>query len=630
MNNVNNNLFEILNKKILIYDLIIKMGIVAKKQGKGFFALCPFHKEKTPSLSISPEKNIALCMGCRKGGSPVKFYSQLKDIPTSEAIQQLAKLFNINLPKQKLKPEDPLISILKSANEFYQKALLFILDRKEFSEHPLLKYLFEDRKLNKELIKEFGLGYSHKNTSALIKHLVGKLNYKYEDILKLGLISKKNDSDKYFDFFINRLMFPLIDLNGEIVGFCGRSLENNQNQTQFNIPKYLFNGHCKKENLLYRFFEHQKDIQNKKEVILCEGFFDVIAFYKIGMKNVVASLGTNLNRIQIASLKKVTQNVTVALDSDNAGKEAEKKISFLLNKNSFRVKVLHLPYNLDPDEYILSKQNNISLLKQKLEERTKDYIFNQIEEFRRKELRDNQINSNIQILLKYHNRDNLEYFRNKINEKYQIQTDLFSFISIKDTNNELLQRKKDKISLKGIIGSYEKEISILTELFLNQKYIDLVIEEIYKYENINADVIDLIRKIKDYSMKYSKEEEKKNGINISNFKNVYKEFLDHMSNSEIVYNLLLQVENNAIFKQKKRIKSQEYLKDIFIPFQMKDYSTIQQEIKKEIQIIKAKINEKNNNDEDYSPEINKLWDELKQKEKQLLNIQQNKFENKID
>jgi uncharacterized protein YehS (DUF1456 family) len=130
-------------------------------------------------------------------------------------------------------------------------------------------------------------------------------------------------------------------------------------------------------------------------------------------------------------------------------------------------------------------------------------------------------------------------------------------------------------------------------------------------------------------MKYLKEEEE-NGINISNFKNVYKEFLNHMLNSKIVYNLLLQVENNPIFKQKKRIQSQEYLKDIFIPFKMKDYSRIQQEIKKEIQIIKAKINEQNNNDEDDSPETDKLWDELKQKEKQLSNIQQNQFENKIE
>lgn len=125
---------------------------------------------------------------------------------------------------------------------------------------------------------------------------------------------------------------------------------------------------------------------------------------------------------------------------------------------------------------------------------------------------------------------------------------------MKEINNQLLQSTKDKISLKGIIGSYEKEISLLTELFLNQEYIDLVIEEIYKYENINADVIDLIRKIKDYYMKYLKEEEK-NGINISNFKNVYKEFLNHMLNSKIVYNLLLQVENNPIFKQKKESKA---------------------------------------------------------------------------
>lgn len=627
MIDINKDLINRLNKEISICELVNKTGIVLKKSGKNFFGLCPFHKEKTPSFSVSIEKNIALCMSCHKGGSPIKFYSQFKNISASEAIQQLAELFNLVLPEKKFSFENPLDSILKSVYKFYQDSLLFLLEKKEYEDHPLINYLLKERKLNKELIKEFGLGYSHKSNNALAKYLVDKMNYKYEDLLKLGLIFYNqqkqlqiNDQNKYLDFFRNRLMFPLTNIEGKIVGFCGRSFpEYSQDKKE---PKYLFNSsdRCKKENLLYRFFEHKQDIQEKKEVILCEGFFDVISFYKIGMKNTVAVLGTHLNRNQMISLKSIASKIIIALDEDDAGKIATEKMALELNKNKFMIKILNLPSGFDPDQYITSsKQDNIDFLKQKLEERIKNYIFIQIDRLMQEGWTKDQIQLNIESLLKYHNKDTIQYFKNKINEKYQIQINLLSFISIKETNNQLLKQKQDKISLKDIIQKNNKEINILTELFLNPKYIDLVLEESYKYSTINFDIIELIRKIKEYYNKYITDEEKSQyRINISNFKNVYKSFLDNINDSIKIYNLLFRVENNPVFRQKKKIENPDYLKSLFYPFEIEEDFVKQQEIKKEIQILQEKILK-----EEDVVKINQLFDELKKCKEKLINNQKN-------
>ncbi|WP_323847735.1 MAG: DNA primase [Phytoplasma sp.] len=623
MNDVGKNLIIRLNQEISIYELVIKMGIILHKRGKNFLGLCPFHREKTPSFSVSPEKNIALCMACHKGGNPVNFYRQLKDISLSEVIQQLAELFNFKLPNKKQYIMNNLDLILETVNKFYQKSLSLLLNKEEYKEHPLTKYLFNERKLNLELIQEFGLGYSHKSKNALIKHLVDKLNYKYEDLLKLGLIFKSHNTEnnqiKYFDFFQNRLIFPLTNTEGKIVGFCGRLFS--ENHEEIKQPKYLFNSQLKKEHLLYRFFEHQRYVQEKKELILCEGFFDVIAFYKIGIKNVIATLGTYLNLVQVISLKKITKKVIIALDSDNAGKEAIEYMALLLNKNKFRVYVLILPSDSDPDEYIVLNQYNITLLKKRLEDKIKDYIFLKIDDLIIQGFDKEQIKLKIIVLLKYHDKETIKYFQNKINEKYQIQINFFSASSPWEINNKLLKQQNDKISLRGIIRSQDKEKSILTELFLTQKYIDFVLEESYKYRAINSNIIELIRMIKEYYIKYGTKEEKvKNGINISNFKKIYKHFLDNLSNSKEIYDLLFKVEENFVFKQRIRIDSQEYLKSLFYPFEIEEYFIRKQETKKEIQIIKELII----NEEDVL-KVNKLFEELKKYEDKLINIEKNQI-----
>lgn len=158
---------------------------------------------------------------------------------------------------------------------------------------------------------------------------------------------------------------------------------------------------------------------------MCEGFFDVIAFYKIGIKNVIATLGTYLNLVQVISLKKITKKVIIALDSDNAGKEAIEYMALLLNKNKFRVYVLILPSDSDPDEYIVLNQYNITLLKKRLEDKIKDYIFLKIDDLIIQGFDKEQIKLKIIVLLKYHDKETIKYFQNKINEKYQIQINFF-------------------------------------------------------------------------------------------------------------------------------------------------------------------------------------------------------------
>ncbi|MDV3196300.1 MAG: DNA primase [Candidatus Phytoplasma stylosanthis] len=573
MSDVDKNLISKFNKEISIYELVIRSGIVLKKKGKNYMGLCPFHSEKTPSFSVSIEKNIALCMACHTGGKPITFYSKLKNISLQTTIQELSKLFNLELPQKKKKFQNPFFEILESAHYFFKKSLLLILEKEKY-DHPLREYLLQKRKLNLELIKNFGLGYAYDSGHSLKEHLLEK-KYKLEDLLKLGLIYKTNyqntKKERYFDFFQNRIIFPLTDSEGRIVGFCGRLFEDIQDKIE--RPKYLFNIQndlFKKDNLLYRYFEHQDDIQKKKEVILCEGFFDVISLYKINIKNTVATLGIHLNQKQIILLQKITKNIIIAFDGDTAGKEATQKVAQELNKKRFRIKILNLPSNLDPDQYILDKESDNLFLQIKFKEMSQEYIFQKIDELIQKDLNKQEIKKNVENLLKYHNIQTKEYFQNKINEKYQIKIDLIIGDSISKKTFQLLQQSK--LSIKNIISNYEKEINILIEVFLNPKYINFIIEESYKYR-INSDIVELLYKIKEYYDQLTTEDEKdlnENRIHFFNFKKIYKSSIEQL-NSPIVNELLQKIEKDPFFSYKQKFKNHEYLSSFFYPFQLEKY-----------------------------------------------------------
>ncbi|KND62528.1 DNA primase, partial [Candidatus Phytoplasma phoenicium] len=313
----NKDFIKQFDQKIPIYELVISLNINLKKTGKNFMGLCPFHQEKNPSFSVSSEKNLAFCMSCRKGGPPLKFYRQFKNISEEQALKELAQQFNLFLPtKHQTVKQTPVEQILQETNKYFQAALKYILKTPHII-HPTKEYLLKERKLNNYLIEEFGLGYAHNHSNALTQYLLQK-GFQTKDLLASGVVAKQEETDKYYDFFRHRLIFPLTNERGLLVGFAGRLIEKKGNISN----KYLFNKEnslFRKGNLLYRLFEHTKQIKQHQEIILCEGFFDVISFYQVGFKNVVAVMGTDLNHQQIKLLKSLSRQIIIAYDGDSAG-----------------------------------------------------------------------------------------------------------------------------------------------------------------------------------------------------------------------------------------------------------------------------------------------------------------------
>lgn len=309
--------------------------------------------------------------------------------------------------------------------------------------------------------------------------------------------------------------------------------------------------------MLYRFFEHYEFIKQKKEIILCEGFFDVIAFFKLNKKNVVATMGTQLTQQQINLFKKNVENVLVAYDGDSSGKEAALKISQILNYNGFIVKILFLNQNMDPDQCINFHIENKLDFDSFLQNNTKDFIFYTIEE-KIKILKNKDIKileQDIFNLLKFHKRKNQEYYQKQIYVKYQIYVDISNYIPSekifkgKSYNNIFFNiSQKINNSIENNISIHE--INIISDIFLNKEYINFIQDDIINYIS-NPFVIEIIDKIKEYYDIYASEYEIINGINMENFIKNYSFFLNKLDNDFPIYNLLIEIKQSICFKRKK-------------------------------------------------------------------------------
>ncbi|KXT29327.1 DNA primase [Candidatus Phytoplasma oryzae] len=647
---MNKKLIKEINNQISIVELVTKCGIFLKKTGKNFMGLCPFHVEKTPSFSVSPEKNIALCMSCLNGGAPFKFYQQLKKISIDETIKELSQKFNLKLSFLKVNdyPKNPLYVILKDTCEYYCNSLRSFfrydiqnsllknpkkyqnIDLKKILrmdiQHSLIAYL-QERKLNFDLIKEFQLGFAGSHYNSLLKYLLEVKKHNLKDLVKLSLVKKKENSDEYYDFFRNRFILPLTNFKGQIVGFVGRLIEENKkNQT-----KYLFNSETvlfKKSNLLYRFFEHYKFIKEKEEIILCEGFFDVISLFKIQQKNVIATMGTQITKQQIDLLKSLTNNVLIFFDGDDSGQEASLKISKILNQNSFKVSILFLPHNIDPDQYINFSENydNFHSFKKN---NIKDFIFYNIEKLQECGKDINNIKKEIYNLLKFHNHKNQEYYQKEIYSKYQIYVDLNNYsLNIFSNNNFYLPNpilyidKKIKNIIKNNVTFHE--IDIINDILLNREYIDFIRHDIVQYIS-NPVIIEIIDKVKEYYDIYASEQEINNGINIENFIKIYNNFLNKIDSYFSIYDLLLDIQQSFFFKKKKRITNQEDLKIFYFQLKINNIYHEIEKIKKERKKIIDKKNffSQNNNKEKFKEltiNIKKKEEEIQNKKKEIEKI----------
>ncbi|PKK92974.1 MAG: DNA primase [Tenericutes bacterium HGW-Tenericutes-6] len=340
---IDQKLIDEINEKTPIVDLVSEFVSLSKK-GKNYMGLCPFHQEKTPSFSVSPEKNIAKCMGCGEGGSPINFYRKIKQISFDDACHDLAERAGIVLKTRKEKVLDPnehLFNLLQETASFYQ----FNLKNSEKG-HEALKYL-QQRQMTIDSIDHFRLGYAPPFSDTLYQLLKDK-GYQVSDMIKLGVVKQKDDGS-YYDLFSDRVIFPITDFKGRVVGFSGRTMNSKESIKYINSPETsLF----KKGLLLYHFYEGLEDIRKTKQIILYEGFFDVISSYMADIKNGVATMGTALTKDQAKLMKQVAPSVLIAYDGDNAGQKATDHAIPILESQGLKVEVLEIPDKMDPDEFI--------------------------------------------------------------------------------------------------------------------------------------------------------------------------------------------------------------------------------------------------------------------------------------
>jgi DNA primase len=321
-----------------------------KKQGRNYFGLCPFHGENSPSFSVSPDKQIYHCFGCGAGGNVFSFIMDIDGLSFQEAAVKLAERANVELklegPSINRSPQLPegskqMIEAHELLRKFYHHLLV---NTKEGQE--ALEYLL-NRGFTMESIDRFQIGYALPSWDFVSK-LLEKRGFSLELIEKAGLVIQREKDGTYFDRFRDRIMFPILDHQGNMIAFSGRSLGGEE-------PKYLNSPETQifnKSKVLYNFHLARASIRKQQQAILFEGFADVISANRAGVENGVATMGTSLTDEHIVLLKRNVQAVTICYDSDKAGIEAAFRASNMLSKAGFAVRVATMPDGMDPDDFI--------------------------------------------------------------------------------------------------------------------------------------------------------------------------------------------------------------------------------------------------------------------------------------
>jgi DNA primase len=329
---------------------VIQDYVQLKKKGANWMACCPFHKEKTPSFSVSPAKEIFYCFGCHKGGSVFNFVMEIERVGFPEAIRIVADKIGMPLPKMiddsrfeaRRHEADEVIQLNAWAMEWWQQQL------ESSKEARVARDYLVQRELNEETQKAFRLGYAPDSWDALSLYLRQK-GATQQQIERSGLVVKKEEGSGSYDRFRGRLMFPVLDVQCRPIAFGGRALKSDETAKYINSPETA--AYVKGRNL-FGLNLTRDEIRRQGFAILVEGFLDLIVPYQFGVRNVVASLGTALTGEQAKLLSRFARKVVVNYDGDRAGVQAAKKSIEILLAEDIEVKVLVLPDNADPDEFI--------------------------------------------------------------------------------------------------------------------------------------------------------------------------------------------------------------------------------------------------------------------------------------
>lgn len=346
---IDQSIINEIKDKTDILDLVSEY-VKLEKRGRNYIGLCPFHDEKTPSFTVSEDKQICHCFGCKKGGNVFQFTQEIKDISFVEAVKELGDRVNVavdieatqsNSNVQIASDDLQMIEMHELIQEFYYYALTKTVEGEQ-----ALTYL-QERGFTDALIKERGIGFAP-DSSHFCHDFLQKKGYDIELAYEAGLLSRNEENFSYYDRFRNRIMFPLKNAQGRIVGYSGRTYTG-QEAKYLNSPETPI---FQKRKLLYNLDKARKSIRKLDEIVLLEGFMDVIKSDTAGLKNVVATMGTQLSDEHITFIRKLTSNITLMFDGDFAGSEATLKTGQNLLQQGLNVFVIQLPSGMDPDEYI--------------------------------------------------------------------------------------------------------------------------------------------------------------------------------------------------------------------------------------------------------------------------------------
>ena len=472
-----------LREKVDIVE-IISNYIPLTPKGKNFFGVCPFHADHSPSMSVSREKQMYKCFSCGAAGNVFTFIQNYENVPFYEAVQLLANKVGISLAipiksekKEKYTKE---YEMMELALKYYQNNLNTSLGEKA------KKYLY-NRNLEDEVIKDFEIGYAA-STHTLNKLLLKK-GYTVLEMQKLGLVSTSKED---YDIFFDRVMIPLYNLEGQVVGFTGRALDDT------NTPKYLGSKESiiyKKGNLLFNYHRAKESIKLNKEIILVEGNMDAIRLYASGIKNVVALMGTALTKEQIQIIKKLRCKVILMLDNDTAGEKATYDDGLLLEQENIDVLVVRLSGEKDPDSYII--KNGVEAITNNIKKAIplQDFKLNYLKKDKNLQNTDDLVKYVKMVIADLNKKEDellKEVTLKKLSEEYNLSYEILKKQLDKSEAKQVIKEKKEEKKKKT---SYQEAIyNVLYYMMNDSIYIKMYMKKLgyiaeQKYRLIASEII---------------------------------------------------------------------------------------------------------------------------------------------
>jgi DNA primase len=334
---VNSLLDEVL-ERVNILD-VVSQYVKLRRAGKDFLGLCPFHKEKTPSFTVSVEKQIYYCFGCHEGGNAVHFLSKYDHLSFHEALESFANQLGIKMSSRSAGKRMPMLDALSKLADYYHGNLM---------KSDAARGYLTRRGITAKTIEEFNIGYSER--VSYTQEFAKRLGVPFDLLFSAGVFKMRGS--EIYDIFRGRIVIPILDVNNKVIGFGGRGLEKDA------LPKYLNSpesGVFSKRSVLYGLDKARKQIAEKDEALIVEGYFDLIALHQAGVRNVVATLGTSITEEQVSRLRNYTENITLMLDGDEAGLKSTLRLIGLFGEMGINGKMVILPEAHDPDSFIREK-----------------------------------------------------------------------------------------------------------------------------------------------------------------------------------------------------------------------------------------------------------------------------------